>query len=56
MKKTLHFWLMALLIGGLSMAVTSCKDDDKTTTAATATPNWKWLPPIPKKPRPPITG
>ena len=29
MKKTLHFWLMALLVGGLSMAVTSCKDDDK---------------------------
>ena len=29
MKKTLHFWLMALLIGGISMAVTSCKDDDK---------------------------
>ena len=29
MKKTMFFWLMALLIGGLSMAVTSCKDDDK---------------------------
>lgn len=29
MKKTLHFWLMALLVGGISMAVTSCKDDDK---------------------------
>ncbi len=29
MKKTFHFWLMALLVGGLSMAVTSCKDDDK---------------------------
>jgi hypothetical protein len=29
MKKKLNFWLMALLIGGLSMAVTSCKDDDK---------------------------
>ena len=29
MKKTMYFWLMALLIGGLSMAVTSCKDDDK---------------------------
>ena len=25
----MYFWLMALLIGGLSMAVTSCKDDDK---------------------------
>ena len=29
MKKKLNFWLMALLVGGLSMAVTSCKDDDK---------------------------
>ena len=29
MKKTMYFWLMALLIGGISMAVTSCKADDK---------------------------
>ena len=29
MKKTMYFWLMALLIGGLSIGVTSCKDDNK---------------------------
>ena len=29
MKRNLNFWLMAALIGGLSMSVASCKDDDK---------------------------
>ena len=29
MKKTFRFALMALLVGGLSFAATSCKDDDK---------------------------
>ena len=29
MKKTFRFALTALLVGGLSFAVTSCKDDDK---------------------------
>jgi hypothetical protein len=28
MKKYFNFWLMLLLMGGLSMGVTSCKDDD----------------------------
>ena len=37
MKKTLHFWLMALLIGGISMAVTSCKDDDKNNNGGNGT-------------------
>ena len=29
MKKIMNFALMALLVGGLSLAATSCKDDDK---------------------------
>ena len=29
MKKKLNFWLMAALVCGLSMSITSCKDDDK---------------------------
>ena len=29
MKKTLNYMLTALLVGGLSLAATSCKDDDK---------------------------
>ena len=29
MKKMMNFALMALLVGGLSLAATSCKDDDK---------------------------
>ena len=29
MKKTMNFALTALLVGGLSLAATSCKDDDK---------------------------
>ena len=29
MKKILDFWLMVALVCGLSMSVTSCKDDDK---------------------------
>ena len=29
MKKTFRFALTALLVGGLSLAATSCKDDDK---------------------------
>ena len=28
MKKILNLWLMAALLCGLSMSVTSCKDDD----------------------------
>ena len=28
MKKLMNFWLMAALLCGLSMSVTSCKDDD----------------------------
>ena len=28
MKKSFHFLLMAALVGGLSLGVTSCKDDD----------------------------
>ena len=28
MKKILNLWLMAALVCGLSLGVTSCKDDD----------------------------
>ena len=28
MKKYFHFWLLAALVCGLSLGVTSCKDDD----------------------------
>lgn len=28
MKKRMNFWLMAALVCGLSLGVTSCKDDD----------------------------
>jgi len=33
MKKILNFWLLAALLCGLSMSVTSCKDDDNGLTA-----------------------
>ena len=28
MKKLMNFWLMAALVCGLGLSVTSCKDDD----------------------------
>ena len=33
MKKLMNFWLMAALVCGLSMSVTSCKDDDDDNTS-----------------------
>ena len=31
MKKSINLWLLATLVGGLSMSITSCKDDDDNT-------------------------
>ena len=37
MKKNFYFLLMAALVCGLSLSVTSCKDDDKDNNGGTDT-------------------